>query len=131
MAVVIAASIFGGVVATRFVDAKYQVRATIWIQAASPLSAKNGPVRSGQLLEYMAWVELFKSYRIADAVVRQLSLFVKPENTEDAPLFASFATENRYVPGQYLLEIDPNQKRWTLTLEMPTMSDRGGQTDSV
>src|SRR5262245_1083484 len=131
IAVVIAASIFGGILATRLVEAKYQVRATIWIQASSPLAEKNGPVRSGQLLDDMAWGELFKSYRIADAVVRQLSLFVKPEKAKDAPLFGNFRTDNRYIPGQYQLEIDPGQKRWTLSLELPPMTDQGTQTDSV
>jgi capsular exopolysaccharide synthesis family protein len=128
---VCALSVVAGVVASRLVEAKYEVRATIWIQAASPLSARNGPVRASQLLDDMAWVELFKSYRIADAVVRDLSLFVKPEKAKDAPLFANFKTADRWVPGRYLLEVDPRAKRWTLSLEMPPASESGAQTDSV
>src|SRR4030088_2920927 len=65
----------GGVFATRLITPQYEVRATIWIEPDRGQSS-SGPIRSQELLSSTAWVELLRSYRIVDAVVRKLALYV-------------------------------------------------------
>src|SRR5829696_2872141 len=77
-------AVVGGVAAIRIVRPQYEVTATIWIQSETPMGARGGAIHSEELLNAQAWVELFRSYRIADAVVRKLSLYVRPENAADS-----------------------------------------------
>src|SRR5512147_618035 len=49
IAAVIALAIGAGIVATRLVRPLYDVHATIWIQAETPMSQKTGPIRSEEL----------------------------------------------------------------------------------
>ena len=115
MLAVIAVGTVGGVIATRFIKPEYEVRASIWIESETPISDRSGPIRSRELLNSAAWVELLKSYRISDAVVRRLSLYIKPESEEDRPVFDGFALADRFRPGDYLLTIDPARRRYSLT----------------
>jgi len=125
-------SVAGGIVATRVVQPRYTVSATIWIQSETPtMEDKGGPIRSGGLLSAQAWVELLKSYRIADAVVRKLTLYVRPEKPTDLPLFANFGIADRFAPGHYELVIDRTRKRWHLEIQGGVLPDSGAATDSL
>jgi polysaccharide biosynthesis transport protein len=124
-------AVIGGVLATRFVKPQYEVRATIWIEPETPMSDATGPIRSHELLNSSAWVELLRSYRIVDAVVQQLALYVQPEKAADQPLFSGFAIANRFIPGDYELKIDRGRKRWNLELANGTFADSGSVADSV
>src|SRR5437868_13238475 len=124
-------SIGGGLVAIRVVKPRFTVSATIWIQSETPTMGDRGPIRSAGLLNAQAWVELLKSYRIADAVVRKLSLYVKPDKPDDLPLFANFGIADRFAPGQYELVIDRTRKRWHLQLKNGIFPDSGGASDSL
>ena len=124
-------AVAGGIVATRFVKPVYDVRATIWIETASPMGEKSGPIRSDELLNANAWVELLRSYRIADAVVRKLSLFVRPNNPADSAVFRNFGIADRAVLGAYDLRIDGATRRWTLEMPSTSYSESGGAADSV
>lgn len=128
---VLVLAVIGGLAATRFVKPQYEVRATIWIEPSTPQSEVSGPIRSPELLNSSAWVELLRSYRIVDAVVRKLALYVRPENSANQWIFSSFAIADRFVPGKYVLKIDRTQKRWNLALDNGALSDSGGMTDSV
>jgi succinoglycan biosynthesis transport protein ExoP len=124
-------SAIGGAVAIRFVRPQYDITATIWIQSETPMADKAGPIRSEELLNSQAWVELLKSYRIADAVVRKLALYVKPKDAADSVAFAGFAIGDRFAPGQYELEVDRSRKRWHLQMESGAFPDSGTATDSL
>jgi capsular exopolysaccharide synthesis family protein len=128
---IVALSVLGGVVATRLVQPEYEVRATIWINSETPLADKTGPIRSNELLNAQAWVELIKSYRIADAVVRKLSLYVKPKNGADSAIFTNFAVAERFVPGTYVLAVEKDGRRWTLNLADAAFSEAGVAGDSI
>ncbi|HEX3534911.1 MAG TPA: Wzz/FepE/Etk N-terminal domain-containing protein, partial [Gemmatimonadaceae bacterium] len=91
----------GGILATRLVTPQYEVRATIWIEPQSQGQQASGPIRPQELLASTAWVELLRSYRIVDAVVRKLALYVKPDKTADFPLFSNFDIADRFLPGNY------------------------------
>src|SRR5205085_1587183 len=124
-------SVGGGIVATRVVQPRYTVSATIWIQSETPTMGNRGPISSGGLLNAQAWVELLRSYRIADAVVRKLTLYVQPEKPADLPLFANFGIADRFAPGRYELVIDRTRKRWHLQLKNGILPDSGAANDSL
>ncbi len=131
LAAIVAASIVGGIIATRLVDPEYEVRATIWIASETPLEDKSGPIRSHELLNAEAWVELMKSFRITDAVVRKLSLYVKPKDGADSTLFTSFGIADRFVPGTYLLDVDKGTGNWQLELKDAAFRENGVAGDSI
>src|SRR5690349_1411119 len=113
---VVLLSTLAGVIATRMVKPEYEVRATISIQSETPIQDKEGPLRPHELLNAEAWVELLKTYRISDAVVQQLALFVKPENPSDTVLFRGFQVGSRFVPGKYTLDVPKQGGQWQLGL---------------
>ena len=131
MLAVILVAIAGGLVATRFVEPVYDVNATIWIQAETPMSQKVGAFRTEELLNSGAWVELLKSTRVADAVVRNLNLFVRPANPADSVALRGFTIAERFAAGRYEVAIDRDRKRWTLQLQGGSPLDSGAVTDSV
>jgi len=121
----------GGVVATRFVKPQYEVRATIWIEPDNAISEGTGPIRSRELLNSSAWLELLRSYRIADSVVRKLVLYVTPDKTSDFWAFSNFAVSNRFVPGAYELRIDRHRQTWSLAMADGKRRETGSPSDSV
>ncbi len=131
VAAVMLLSVVGGVLGTRFVKPEYEARATLWIASQTPQDA-GGPIRSRELLNPTAWVDLLRSFKIADAVVRKLALFVKPAKASDAPLFAKIGIADRYVPGAYTLAVNKQGTRWNLTVEADQLlADSGSVGDSV
>ena len=128
---IVALSVLGGVIATRLVNPEYEVRATIWINSETPLQDRTGPIRSNELLNAEAWVELIKSYRISDAVVRDLSLYVRPKDVADSAVFMKFTVADRFVPGTYGLAVDEGGKRWTLNLVDAAFTESGVAGDSI
>jgi len=129
---IVLAAAGAGVLATRLVTPQYEVQTTIWIESETPMQAAGGgPIRSAELLNDQAWVELLRSYKIADAVVKKLALYLTPKNTADAPLFAGFTLGDSLVPGTYEILIDRSAKRWTLTHSTAPISETGTATDSI
>lgn len=128
---ILALSVVAGIVATRLVKPQYEVRATIWIASETPLADKSGPIRSNELLNAQAWVELLKSYRISDAVVRKLALYVRPDDAGDSAVFRGFAIADRFVPGTYALEVDKGARTWKLALDNAPIADSGAVGDSI
>ena len=124
------ASIGVGFAATRFVTPEYEVNATIWINSDQGMG-RSGPIRPGELLGAGAWIELLKSYRIADAVVRKLQLYVSPVVPADSVMLRGFSIADKFVPGAYELGIDPVQKTWTLSNAAAGQLDRGAMPDSI
>lgn len=99
-----------GAVATKFIKPEYEVFATIWIQSegGGGGSARTGPIRSGELLEQAAWVELLRSFATSDTVVQEMGLYLQPRNDDDSLVFSGFMLNNRsrYRPGAYKLQIE-------------------------
>lgn len=126
---IIALGVAAAVLAVRFVKPKYEVRATIWIASETPLAERSGPIRTGELLNSAAWVELLRSYRIVDAVVTKLALFVEPKRSADRPLFEGLRLANRFAPGEYMLDVD---KAGTYQLYLSgTLLESGRVGDSI
>jgi capsular exopolysaccharide synthesis family protein len=129
----------GGVAASKLVTPQYEARATIWIASESPELRATGPIRSGELLRSGSWIELLRSYKIVDAVVRKLALYLEPADPAHRPLFAGFTLGERFIPGMYELQIDRGKKTWALrakqakssTGESGTAAEQGAAADSV
>jgi len=123
-----------GLRASRSVRPMYEVAGTVWIQPKTQDGDRaSGPIRTRELLSSSAWVELLKSYRIADAVVRKLNLYVRPGNVADTALFKDFRIAERFVPGNYDLVVNRDQQRWVLSQMTPERKpiDSGSIADSV
>jgi len=93
----------GGIVASRFVDPLYEAQSTMWVEIGGE-AADRGPIRTGELLQSTAWVELLKSYTVLDHAVQTQHLFI--ETAEELNLFSSFELGERFRPGKYRLQID-------------------------
>ena len=131
LAIVIAGTALG-VAATRLLDPVYEVQGTIWISTedGGPRREERGPIRAEELLNSTAWIELFRSFAVLDAVVRKMSLNLTPASEADAGAFAGFAVAERFAPGQYTLTLDAPRERYVLAADEVEI-ERGSVGDSV
>jgi len=121
----------GGIIATRFVIPQYGVQTTIMIESAMPPAGPAGPIQARGLLNDQAWIELLRSYRVTDAVVRDLNLYLSSENPKDAGVLGGFTLAQSFLPGVYELQIDRSAKRWMLSQQKAGFHETGGTADSV
>ena len=128
LASVVAITMAGGVLATRFVKPEYEARATIWL---APKGRPSGPVPSYRLMNADSYVEILRNSRIADTVVRKLALYLRPDEEADASLLRGFSLADRFIPGQYHLAVDDRGSRWQLWPDDVYVSDSGAVGDSV
>jgi len=130
---VVLVAVAGGIAATHFITPQYEVRATILISSDSPMEDRSGPIRSSGLLTADDWTQLLKSGTVTDAVVRQLRLYLRPDDyAHDTALFREFSLADKFVPGHYELVVDQTDKRWSLlSLPRRVSVDSGVPTDSV
>ena len=132
IAVVTILGTVGGLAATRFIKPQYMVQATLWIdQPDQRGGVDRGPIRAGQPLEPEAWLDLLKSYRVLDQVVRDQRLFLTPKAREDAPLFDTFRVADQYRPGVYRLAIDGSGRTFTLSTDKGVEVEHGAVGDSI
>jgi polysaccharide biosynthesis transport protein len=132
IAVVTVVGTVGGVAATRFIKPQYMVQATLWIDQPDQHGGQDrGPIRAGQPLEPEAWLDLLKSYRVLDQVVRDQRLFVTPKAREDGALFETFRVADQYRPGVYRLALDGSGKTFTLSTDKGVEVEHGAVGDSI
>lgn len=132
IAVVTIVGTVGGLAATRFIKPQYMVQATLWIdQPDQRGGVDRGPIRAGQPLEPEAWLDLLKSYRVLDEVVRDQRLFVTPKAREDVPLFETFRAAEQYRPGVYRLAVDGGGRGFTLSTDKGVEIEHGAVGDSI
>jgi capsular exopolysaccharide synthesis family protein len=132
MLIIVAASAAGGVVGSRMVKPDYEVTAKIWVQALA-VSATDpaGPIRGRELLNAYSWLELLRSFKISDAVVRDLALNITPKNADDAGLLKGLTIGDRYLKGNFKLAVDKRTAKWKLTLEDNPFDESGNPGDSI
>lgn len=140
---ILAVTILGvsaGYAATRLLKPEYSVAATIWITSETPLAdnrrTSGQPIRSSELLASAAWIELLKSFTIADQVVTQMRLYVQPNDKADSAAFADFEVTETLRPGDFSLDMD-GRGRWTLSIlgdgvrPERRLIERGAAGDSI
>lgn len=129
---IVALSAGAGALAMRIVKPDYEVTAKIWVQALAGGGAESqGPIRGRELLNAFSWVELLRSFRISDAVVKRLALYIQPDNKEDSTLFRGFNTADRFVHGAFKFQVEKGAAKWHLTMEDSPLQDDGSPGDSV
>jgi len=124
----------GGFGATKLLKPKYLAQGTIWIEVGDQRGGAGidrGPIRSSELLDAEAWIELLKSYVVLDDVVRHLRLFLKPAAAADSVALSSFSLADRFRPGEYRLAVDDSGKTFTLSAPGGMVLQRGAVGDSV
>ena len=122
-----------GLVATRFLHPLYAAQARVWIseEGMSDEAGRQGPIRSEGIVRNAAWIELFNSYVISDAVVRRMGLFVDTDEAKDSLAFRGFSLAERFVPGGYYLKVDDAKRRYTLFTSTDQTVDSGAVGDSI
>src|SRR5687768_5840397 len=71
--------------ATRSITPTYSTTATIWIHQQGRNASERGPIRSEELLESYAWIDLLRSQAVLEHVVRSRRLYL------GAPLRADYS----------------------------------------
>lgn len=131
LAIVVAGTALG-VVGTRFLSPLYEVQAMIWISQPEPRQRDDrGPIRSEELLNPTAWLELFKSFAVVDSVVTKLALYRTLENDADSAAFKGFALAEHFRPGTYSLTVAAPRGQYVLTASDRGEIERGTLGDSV
>lgn len=92
-----------GWIGTRFVPLTFVAQATLWIEGGS--RALEGPIRTPELLQPEAWIDLLKSYVVLDSVVLARRLYIRYEPADRA-LFTSFDVREGFRAGDYVLTVD-------------------------
>ncbi len=134
IAILVVIGAAGGYGATKFLKPEYQVKSVILLEVAAGSNtdtrSARGPVQGQELLRSAGWTDLMRSFSIADPVVMQLALFVKPNDAADSAAFRSFRVEQqRLQPGDYVLALNGN--RYTLSLKAGIEMDKGVVGDSI
>lgn len=121
-----------GIGVARITKPRYQAQGTIWVETADQRSGPDrGPIRSSELLDAQAWVDLLKSYVVLDDVVRGLRLYLRPASSSDSTALATFTLADRFRPGEYRLAIDDSGKTFTLSARGGVVLQQGAVGDSV
>ncbi|HET8648418.1 MAG TPA: polysaccharide biosynthesis tyrosine autokinase [Gemmatimonadales bacterium] len=117
-----------GILATRFLHPEYTAQATIWIE---PEPERTGPVREAPVIQSFAWVQFLQTYQVIGTVVEQEHLYLQPQTKVDAAVFDKFQLADRNQPGDYVLALDANQHRYTLSTSDGVTVESGQLGDSI
>lgn len=122
-----------GVAASRRVKPEYVARATVWVEADEGAMGNEGtgPIRSADLLQSDAWVELLRSYAVLDPVVREERLYLSYPVARDSTLFRTFLLKESFRPGGYRLTVDASGRGFELATREGVTLQRGAAGDSV
>lgn len=131
LALVVAAAIAVGVVASHFVKPIYVVHSTIWITPDTRQNERAAPIRGDEVMHAAAWPELLTSFAILDRVARRMVLYVAPASPADSGLFREFRTTEQFRPGGYDLKIDPRGRVYTLSMVDGARLEAGVVGDSI
>ena len=123
-----------GFAVTRILKPSYMAQATIWIEAGNERrggGVDQGPIRSSQLLDARAWLDLLKSYVVLDSVVRERQLYLRSIGLGSSATFASFSLAERFRPGKYRLDVDDSGHSVTLSASGGVVVERAAVGDSI
>ncbi len=109
----------------------YTAEGNLWIEVESQQSIGDvTPVRASSLLQSSSWVELLRSYSVLDPVVTELGLYLEAPD-EFAGAFASFALQERFVPGAFELTVGPSGEDFTLGTAVGAVVQQGRLGDAI
>lgn len=120
----------GGITASRFVEPQYVVQSTILLTDAGDNNNRSGPIQPGSGFGAQGWIDLLRTYAIADSVVMKLALYVQPEKARDSTVFRGFTlNRERFIPGEYTLTVAG--ARYTLRDKLGVVNEQGVVGDSI
>lgn len=119
-----------GVVGSRLIKPPYEAQATVWVET-SDQSESTGPIRSGELLQSTAWVELLKSFTVLDSSVVREHLYLEPTKPSDIALFADFHLNERFRPGAYEFSVINDGRGFQLATADGALVQKGALGDSI
>ena len=120
-----------GAAVTRVVKPIYEVQATIQIDLISRSAAAASPIRNDQLLENRGWLELVRSFRVLDEVVRRRQLYLEMQLESDRRHFDGFVLGDSFTPGAYRLEVSASGDRVSLRSREGAVLDDRAVGDSL
>src|SRR5438105_11380251 len=130
-ALVIAAAVGFGFLASRYIKPTYVVHATIWITPDTRHDERAAPIRGDEVMHTAAWPELLTSFAILEKVARRMTLYLAPATPVDSALFRDFRTAEKFRPGQYDLNVDPRGRLYTLSIMNGSRVETGVVGDSI
>lgn len=95
-----------GFASSRHVAPEYLAQAMLWMEVQDQAENRQGPIRSGELLQSYAWVDLLKAYTVLDHVVREQRLYLGIAEPADSSVFSEFLLEDEFRPGDYRLRVE-------------------------
>ncbi|MEP6690695.1 MAG: polysaccharide biosynthesis tyrosine autokinase [Gemmatimonadaceae bacterium] len=122
-----------GVVATRFLHAEYEARATVWLgsgTAGVEDMDRRAPIRAVDMLGSGGYLELMTSFAVIDRVVDKMHLYLGA-SAPDSLAFSTFRPTAKLRAGSYKLSTDSSGRRYSLYLADGTLLERGTVGDSV
>jgi len=119
----------GALVATRLMSPEYEVHGTIWIQPEQR-GGGGGPVGADELLATASWVDLFRSFRVAQPVITSLHLYLHRDEA-DSDLFQQFSIADSYSPGTFIVNVSPKGGTYALVTLKGTQLETGAVGDSI
>ena len=121
----------GGVFLAKRLPDEYQANATVWIETAPRQQNTVQPIKSPELLDSFAWLELLESFAVLDPVVRQERLYldVRTPGAEEAT--STLRAGDVYTPGAYTLTVDSTGKQFALARLEGELIQRGTVGDSI
>ena len=133
---IIAVGSSAGFVLTRFVDPKFDVSASIWVNTARDASGMIGPVSAPGLVNSdVGWRELARSYAVLDKVVSKLALYVTPDSPGDTLVLRNLYPSDSLQPGPYELTVAGNNytliRRAETRGELESVVEQGVLGDSI
>jgi len=115
-----------------FIDPEYEAQVTMWIDQPTDARARaQGPIRSAELLQNYAWVDLLKSAPVVAPVVRSEKLFVVPDDLADSVAVKDFDIGDEVWAGQYRISVDASGGRYVLSTAQGDVVEEGTVGDSV
>ncbi len=108
---------------------QYESRATLWVE--TPTDRRSGPIRSAELLQEYAWLDLLASPPVLIPVVHEQRLFIVPEAQEDETVLAGFRITDDPWPGTFRVTVDSEGEGYTLATKNGEIVETGVVGDSV
>lgn len=126
----LALGLAGGAVATRFVPLTYVAQATLWIEGGASSAIDQGPIRTPELLQPQAWVDLMRSFVVLDSVVLARKLYIR-HAAADRALFRDFEVREQFRTGDYVLAISDDGASYELLTAEGERLATGSVGDSI
>lgn len=109
-----AVGLAAGAAVTRVVKPIYEVQATIQIDLINQSAAAASPIRTDQLLQNRGWLDLVRSFRVLDEVVKRRQLYLETETDAERRHFLGFALQEKFTPGVFRLQVTASGNRAAL-----------------